>query len=584
MWRASHAGHAGMAELSQAEIDVKAAQFSQGGQDLTAAEADFTSMHDELHSLPFGPVLAVWRIVPFIRVQVRAVDTFADTGVMLARAGEGIVNAATTVEVSSDRGEALSTSLGRLRTASVSLQSGVQLLDQVKAHIDALSHYRLLGPIGSAQRDAVTRLARVDSEAHSAEQAIQALILFTGGDGPRQYLILSQNPDELRPTGGFMGSYGVLSASGGHVQLARYDDSLTWVGAHSTAVIPAGQVGSPFRFYDPPLEETIADTNNLPDWPTAAQGASKLWSEGGETPVQGVITFTPQFLADVLAVTGPVEIPSYNTTVTAANAITQINFYTHGAGIPSPGSGINRKEFLSPLGAGVMTKLLNAPPAQWRALGEAVSRAFQARDLMVWSTDPAVQTTLTDRHWDGALPKTSGDFFDDAEFEYGAKNGSGLKRSFADQVVIHRDGSAQVTTVVTIHNTEPASDVNDNVLTYYTLYGPPGATLDSNLSDPPVSAEPSLAGHPAAGWFRTVAALSTGSIKVVWDVPALAQQYSDGTWHYTLDFQHIVDNTGDMLHLTVTLPEGATWVGSVPASEVRLAKDVTGTWMYRLAR
>lgn len=106
--------------------------------------------------------------------------------------------------------------------------------------------------------------------------------------------------------------------------------------------------------------------------------------------------------------------------------------------------------------------------------------------------------------------------------------------------------------------------------------------MDPTLSDPPVSDEPSLAAHPAAGWFRTVPALSSGTIKVVWDVPAAAQQYSDGTWHYSLDFQHIVDNTGDVLHLIVTLPAGARWVGQPPPAQVRLNRDLRGTWIYRL--
>jgi hypothetical protein len=101
-------------------------------------------------------------------------------------------------------------------------------------------------------------------------------------------------------------------------------------------------------------------------------------------------------------------------------------------------------------------------------------------------------------------------------------------------------------------------------------------------SDPPFSLEPALAGHPAAGWFRTVAPNSTGTIKVVWDVPGLGQRRSDGSWQYALNFQHIVDNTGDVLNLKVDLPAGAHWAGKAPLTQASLDKDVTGTWIYRL--
>jgi hypothetical protein len=377
-----------------------------------------------------------------------------------------------------------------------------------------------------------------------------------------------------------MGSYGVLTADAGKVRLARYDDSVAWVRDHPTAVIPPDQVGSPFRFYDPPLEETLADTNTTPDWPHAADIALKLWAAGGEAPPDGVVSFTPQFLARILAVTGSVVVPGYNETVTASNVVGRLDYYTHQ--LPPTTPGLDRKEFLSPLGQAVMAKLLQAPASQWRGLGAAISKAFAARQLLVWSHDQAVQSTLDQRGWNGVLPATDGDFFYDSEFEYAAKNGGGLKRTFDEQVSLRADGSARITTTLTINNTEAPSPVNNDVLTYYTLYGPTGAVLDPVASDPPFSLEPALAGHPAAGWFRTVAPNSTGTIKVVWDVPGLGQRRSDGSWQYALNFQHIVDNTGDVLNLKVDLPADAHWDGKAPLTQANLDKDIIGTWIYRL--
>ena len=39
-----------------------------------------------------------------------------------------------------------------------------------------------------------------------------------GGNGPRKYLFLFQNNSEMRATGGFIGSYGVLDIANGHVK------------------------------------------------------------------------------------------------------------------------------------------------------------------------------------------------------------------------------------------------------------------------------------------------------------------------------------------------------------------------------
>lgn len=580
LWRASRAGQSGKAQLVQAERDLLAARFPQARQDLLTAERYFAAMNADLHNGLFGPALGVWRAVPLVRIQVRAVDTIADVGVSLSRAGLTMTDAAATIERPTGQAVALSGSLSKLRTAEASLRDGLTVLDHARAEISGLNQYRLLGPIAGAHREALSRITRIDNMAHTAEQGVSALIAFTGGQGGRRYIVLSQNPDELRPTGGFMGSYGVLTADDGQVRLGRYDDSVAWVNSHLSAVVPAAQLQSPFRFYDPPLDETLANVNAIPDWPADAQVALKLWAQGGETPADGVVSFTPQFLALVLAVTGPVSIPSYNETVTAGNVVTKLDFYTHGAGAPATG---NHKLFLSPLGEAVMTKLLSAPSAQWRGLGTAIAKAFSARELLVWSRDAAVESTLVDRGWTGVLPATAGDFFYDSEFEYGAKNGRGLERTFAHEVALHADGSARITTTVTVDNTEGPGPNNDNVLTYYTLYGPPGATLNADASDPPFSDEPALSGHPAAGWFRTVPASSTGAIKVVWDVPDLAQQRSDGSWQYSLRWLHIVDNTNDRLHLKVDLPPKGRWEAAAPPSQVGLDHDVTGTWVYRIS-
>jgi outer membrane murein-binding lipoprotein Lpp len=580
IWRASRAGTAGRVRLVRAQRDLLDQKVNATRQDLQAADRDFRQMHDELHSFPFGPVLAFWRAVPLVRVQVRAVDAFADIGVSLSQTGLKITDAAAVIDQPTGPAVPLSDSLDKLRTVQTALRDGVTALETATTQLKALGGYRLLGPLAGAHRDATTRIAKIDATARSAMDGVNAMIAFTGGDGHRSYLILSQNPDELRPTGGFMGSYGVLAADAGKVRLTRYDDSVAWVRDHPTAVIPADQVGSPFRFYDPPLEETFANTNTTPDWPHAAEVALKLWAAAGEAPTDGVVSFTPQFLARILAVTGPVVVPGYNETVTAGNVVGRLDYYTHV--LPPTTPGLDRKEFLSPLGQAVMAKLLQAPASQWRSLGAAVSKAFAARQLLVWSHDQTVQSTLVQRGWDGVLPATDGDFFYDGEFEYAAKNGRGLKRTFDEQVSLHADGSARVTTTLTINNTEAPSPVNNDVLTYYTLYGPAGAVLDPVASDPPFSLEPALGGHPAAGWFRTVAPNSTGTIKVVWDVPGLGQRRSDGSWQYALNFQHIVDNTGDVLDLKVDLPAGAHWDGKAPLTHANLDKDITGTWIYRL--
>ncbi|HTJ74742.1 MAG TPA: DUF4012 domain-containing protein, partial [Acidimicrobiales bacterium] len=325
------------------------------------------------------------------------------------------------------------------------------------------------------------------------------------------------------------------------------------------------------------IKRTLANVNSGPDWPAAAQLAANLWKAGGEQPVDGVISFTPGFMARVLAVTGPVPVPDYGETVTAANVEERLDFYTHRG---PTASGADRKEFVAVVAEAVMHRLLDAPASQWEPLGQAVAQAFDAREAMAWSTDAQVARTLATRHWDGSFPRQPGDFFYNAEFEYAAKNGRGIKRVFEHHVTLRPDRSARVTTTMTVTNTDPADPISPaGSLAYITVYGPEGGVLDPAASDPFGFPEPAVAGHPATGWFRGApAGGGQTTLTVTWDVPALAVRNADGSLRYDLHWPHLPDHTGDVVHLQVDLPAGWHWRNGGPPGEFSMDQDVAGSW------
>jgi hypothetical protein len=289
-----------------------------------------------------------------------------------------------------------------------------------------------------------------------------------------------------------------------------------------------------------------------------------------------VLSITPEFLARVLGVLGPVVVPGYPETVTSSNVVERVDYHTH---LEAVAPGANRKEFIVELARVVTQKLLDAPAATWDPLGRAVSAAFDARESMAWSQQGVVERAATDRRWDGSLPATAGDFFYDGEFAYAAKNGRGLRRTFDHAVTLQPDGSGRVTTSITITNTEPYSQTsNIDSLSYLTVYGPTGASLVSS-SLPPDASEPSLADHPARGWDLSAPPLGTTTLTFAWSVPRLAVRKADGTWHFQLWWVHLPSHTGDTLHLRVDIPSSWQWKGPPPPASVPLDRDVVGAWV-----
>ncbi len=551
--RADQAGARGKAALARAEGHLNTRDIDAARADLHDALNDFRQMKSDLGSM--GPLAPVARVTPFVRVQIRGANAFAEAGELLSSAGLHLVDAAAEVIEPTDPHLRLTAAVGALSNVRSALNDGIAALDEAADKIRALDGYRLVGPLDGARDDLKVRLPRVGARAVSARDGLDALLDMLGASGPRRFLILSQNPDEVRPTGGFMGSYGVLATHNGHLALERYAATSAWYLPRPQAALPPAQAALPLQLDSPPQPQTLANVNATADFSAAGRLAAELWRRGGEKPVDGVISMTPAVMARIVGVLGPVTVPVFDETVTAANLLDRVDYHTH---LEAPTAGLpgGRKAFLIELAHVVVQRVLDAPASKWDPLARAIGRGFDAREAMAWSNHPVMQDALVARAWDGTLPQVAGDFFYDGEFEYVAKNGRGLHRTFDHDVVLHADGSARVTTKVTIANTEPPNSgghLNIDSLSFVTVYGPSGASLDA-ASDPPDAEPPDLQGHPAASWFRAADPLSSTSFTVVWDVPHLLQPSADGGLEYRLRFMRLPAHESDLLHVHVTLP------------------------------
>jgi hypothetical protein len=553
--------------------DQLRSRLGQTRADIATAKRNFAAMRGDLGHA--GPALTVARWIPFVRVQVKGADALSVSGNALAGAAGHLVDTANGIVNPADPTAPVSDVLGELQRVHRAVAGSGRALDLAAVRMAGLNGLRLVGPLGHARAQLDAKLPRLQARVQGADQALTAFEHFAGGSGPRTYLLLTQNPDEPRPTGGFIGTYGVLSASDGHLHLDRYDAIENWYPAHKAAVV--AQANAPTVFQLAKSDQSLADVNASPDWPTSAQLAARLWQEGGEQPVDGVVSLTPGLLARLLAVVGPVTVPSYGETVTAANAVDRINFYTHQDAAPQPGG---RKQFLAALSEQVLQRVLSSPLSKWPDMAQAVADGFHADQAMAWSKDRTVQDTLGVHGWDGAFPEAqTGDFFSDAEFASVTKDGAKLHRVFDHVLEVHENGSARATTALTIDNRGPAGDPGYSPHTYLTVYGPNNAALDPASDTPTVAIEPSVGGHPAAGWQLNAPPLGSATVKVVWEIPATLTRLSGHRYALSIDWLGMPDHTGDVLNLKVALPRGWRWDKGAPPATVSLPNRFSGTWI-----
>lgn len=253
-------------------------------------------------------------------------------------------------------------------------------------------------------------LARVDPLLPIAQDGLQvALVLpeLLGSQGARRYLIMAQNEDEMRPTGGFLTGIGMITVENGRIldltlQDANYVDD--WA-------------NKPYDVPPQPLYELMGldmfltrDANFWPDFPTSAEKAMQLYSYGQNVPeADGAIAIDQRFLQLLLQATGPVFIPDANTTVDSQTIISAMQT----AWAPTDGEYshewlFDRKAFLSTFATAIRTKIetdfSSIDPLQFT---QNLFEAVQTKHLQIYVRDPVISAVFQTLQWDGRFPATA---------------------------------------------------------------------------------------------------------------------------------------------------------------------------------
>ncbi|MBI4433568.1 DUF4012 domain-containing protein [Candidatus Uhrbacteria bacterium] len=242
----------------------------------------------------------------------------------------------------------------------------------------------LLGPMHTEFRVFEQRVA-------SILRSADALASLVGASGPTDVLVLLQNNTELRPSGGFLGTYGLLTVHRGEIVRIMTDD----VYALDRAVEDRQRImpPEPFRRYGITPWWFMRDANWSPDFSVAATQVLDFYRrEQGMGSPKIVVGVTPTFAAALLRVVGPVEIDG--TRFTADHIADELDFQVEIAyarkGIPLP----QRKAIIAPLTQTVMDRLGAVPFRSWGPILESVRTAIKERHLVVASVDPEMEAAL----------------------------------------------------------------------------------------------------------------------------------------------------------------------------------------------
>jgi hypothetical protein len=406
IWTAVPAARA----AQDARVQVRALQAQKGTLHHVPTAAELTLMDGHIQHLERdlravesawglwkGPALFVSQLVPSLHRQLGQVDALVALGIQATHAGDRLLRTLTPIvrqsgtSIDASTTASLVSRLAGVRPTLQSLASQFSAADALRQQIDEAD-------LPSSLQSGMHLIDTYLPAAPAAMHALSALPAALGVDGPRTYLLVPQNNEDLRATGGFIGTVVLLRADHGHIRLVNTEDSTQVDTGYRPNVIPPlpmalhGWGGWFFR-----------DANWSADFPTSAQLLALFYTLGTHVRVDGVVAFTPAVLRTVFAITGPVMIPGSNVLLTANNAFQIIDAQVNAQ------QGVD-KTFAIAAYKAIFDRFVAGPHTINSVVLSALRESVRAHDLQIFAYDRDVENAIHDTHADGAINATTTDY------------------------------------------------------------------------------------------------------------------------------------------------------------------------------
>jgi len=314
---------------------------------------------------------------------------------------------------------------------------------------------------------------------NSVEPYIPLLPKLLGYPSAQNYLLLLQNNTELRPTGGFIGTFGSLTLGNGAVagfsteNIYNLDEPAK---AYNTKVPPP-----PIQRYLKQSQWFLRDVNWDPDFPTTAREAMRFYREE-RGPIQsfnGVIAFTPEIIKDILKVTGPITIR--DNVFTAENIVEKLQYEVDVAFEEKGVNIYNRKEIIDDLAQVLKEKIFAFSSQELRSLAPLLLDAFAEKHLMVYFTDSRLQAMAAKLNWDNRVLESEGDYVYLVDANLGSLKTDPVVSRILNYTLRTepRDRTLIATVAATYKNTGNFDWKTTRYRTYSRLYVPYGSSLIS---------------------------------------------------------------------------------------------------------
>lgn len=389
-------------------------------ENLSAAASNVSQLRFELHEFkgevkPFLPLAPYMRWFPVYGGDLAQSPILLDMFIQLSIAGDELVQLASPL-INSDQSVQSGNMLGILSDLDqmdASLIAAQVALANVTAARQQLEVEELSTQIKELVVNKLDPLLLSLDTAFPVTDVLQMArlaprLLGAVGNGSQTYLLLIQNEDELRPTGGFLTAVGNLVVEQGDIS------EMTFASSDRMDDLKKPYPKAPWQLDEYMMAEILLlrDANWFTDFSTTVDWVKFLYAYTYSQTIDGIIALDQHVVIELLKITGPIDVVGVDQPVSAENALDFMR--TAKQNTPPPGVASNdwdRKQFISWLAEPLLQKLLELDPSSRVQLSRTIMQLLDEKHILLQFNDPEMSSLISKSGWDGALqPLPNSDF------------------------------------------------------------------------------------------------------------------------------------------------------------------------------
>lgn len=212
----------------------------------------------------------------------------------------------------------------------------------------------------------------------------------------RIFLVLLQNNMELRATGGFIGSFALLTFEDGVLIDFETKDVYTADGQLKGHVEPPKEIKEILgeaNWY-------LRDSNWNPDFTKTAKNAEWFLNKELGREVDGVIGFNLEAAKKLVGAFGEIYLPDFNEKINSNNLFERAEFWSENKFFPGS---TQKAAFLGLLGQQLFENIKAAQPEEYFKVSRAILESLDEKEILVFVHDSSLAKALYQLNWDGSV-------------------------------------------------------------------------------------------------------------------------------------------------------------------------------------